>query len=244
MPMPARGLGGGCQLDRITRKELKADRFAEEVEHTFEFVTGHRKQFIRYGAAAAGVAVLAAGWYFYSASQKRARQEALREATATYEAPVGGSGNPYLKSFATQAEKDKAVEKAFNDLVRKYSGSDEAHIALYYLAAKAADEGKMAEAEKRFKEVADSASRPYASLARYSLAQIYHAQGKTAEAEALLRDLIANPTALVSKEQATLTLGQMLADSKPAEARKLLEPLRTERGPVSRAALTALSGIR
>ena len=231
-------------MDRITRKELKADRFAEEVGHTFEYVTGHRKQFVRYGAAAAGVLVLAAGWYFYSASQKRTRQEALREATATYEAPVGESGNPYLKSFASQAEKDKAVEKAFNDIARKYSGSDEAHIARYYLATRAADEGRMTEAEKRFKEVADTASKPYASLARYALAQIYHSQGKTAEAENLLRELIAHPTALVSKEQATLTLGQMLAASKPAEARKLLEPLRTERGPVSRAALTALSGIR
>ena len=231
-------------MDRITRKELKSDRFAEEVGRSVEYVSEHRKQFIRYGAAAAGVIVIAAGWYFYSGRQSKARQEALREATAIYEATVGPGGNPYLKSFATQAEKDQAVEKAFSGIIEKYPRSDEAHIARFYLAARAADEGKLAEAEKGFQQVAAEASKPYASLARYSLAQIYHSQGKTAEAEKLLRDLIANPTVLVSKEQATLTLGQMLASSKPEEARKLLEPLRTERGPVSRAALTALSGIK
>jgi hypothetical protein len=38
-------------------------------------------------------------------------------------------------------------------------------------------------------------------------------------------------------------LARVLAKSRPAEARKLLEPLRTERGPVSRAAITALNDI-
>jgi len=52
--------------------------------------------------------------------------------------------------------------------------------------------------------------------------------------------LIDDPTILVSKEQATIALAKVLAKKNPAEARKLLEPLRAERGPVSRAALTAL----
>ena len=46
----------------------------------------------------------------------------------------------------------------------------------------------------------------------------------------MLRDLIAHPTIFVSKEQATITLARYLAPKKPAEARKLLDPLRAEPG--------------
>ena len=50
-----------------------------------------------------------------------------------------------------------------------------------------------------------------------------------------------HPTILVSKEQATIALGKLLLRTKPEEGRKLLEPLRTQAGAVSRAAISALS---
>jgi len=90
------------------------------------------------------------------------------------------------------------------------------------------------------KPVAESGKDAYASQAKLSLAQIYDSMGRQADAEKLLRSLIDDPTILVSKEQATIALAKVLAKKNPAEARKLLEPLRAERGPVSRAALTAL----
>jgi predicted negative regulator of RcsB-dependent stress response len=111
------------------------------------------------------------------------------------------------------------------------------------LAATAADAGNLGEAEKQFRAVADSGNQNYASLAKLSLANIYQAQGKQSEGENLLRSLVDKPTAFVSKEQATIALARYLAGKNPAEARKILEPLRTERGPVSRTALAALSEI-
>jgi len=48
----------------------------------------------------------------------------------------------------------------------------------------------------------------------------------------------------VSKEQATIVLGQILAQSNPAEAHKLLDPLRTStRAAISRTAITAAATI-
>ena len=77
-----------------------------------------------------------------------------------------------------------------------------------------------------------------------ALAQVYASENKTADAEKLLRDLISNPPSTVSKEQATIALGQLLANSKPEEAHKLLDPLRTStRISVSRAAITAAAAI-
>ena len=44
---------------RITRKELKADKFAVEVEHTVDYVAHHRAQVIRYGVVGVVVVALA-----------------------------------------------------------------------------------------------------------------------------------------------------------------------------------------
>jgi len=91
--------------------------------------------------------------------------------------------------------------------------------------------------------VISDGGKEYAALARLSLAQIYESQGKSGEAEKLLRHVVDNPTTLVSKEQATISLAKVLAKTKPDEARKLLEPLRTERSAVSRAAIQAISDL-
>jgi TolA-binding protein len=230
-------------VDRAHRRELKHDKFVEQVGHSVEYAAEHKSQLVKYGAAALAVLVLGLAWYFYSNRQATARQQALREAMRIQEAQIGPGGNEYVVSFTTQAEKDAAVVKAFSEVATKYSGSDEGAIAQYFLGIASADQGKLAEAEKYLKAAVDSADEVYASQAKLSLAQVYEATGRVGEAEKLLRSMIDDPTILVSKEQATVALARAIAKSKPAEARKLLEPLRQERGPVSRAALSALGEI-
>jgi hypothetical protein len=222
---------------------LKHDRFVEQVGHTVEYATEHRQQFIRYGSIALAVLVVALGVYWYMRYSATQRQEALREAIHIQEGQVGQQETPYFVTYKTEEEKQKAVQKAWNDLANRYPGSDEANIAHYYLGVNAADRGSLQEAEKHLKQVADSGEEAYSSQAKLSLAQVYQATGRTAEAEKMLRSLINDPTVLVSKEQATIALANLLAKTNPAEARKLLEPLRGERGAVSRAAITLLSEI-
>jgi TolA-binding protein len=224
---------------------LKHDRFVEQVGQTVEYASEHRQQLIRYGGIALAVVVVVFGvlaYMRYSASQ---RQEALREAIHIQEGQISPQEqNAYVVTFKTEQEKRAAVDKAWTELANKYSGSPEASIAHYYMGINAADRGNLQEAEKHLKQVADSGKDAYASQAKLSLAQIYQAGGRTAEAEKLLRALIDDPTVMVSKEQATIALAGAIARTKPAEARKLLEPLRaSEHAPVSRAALTMLSEI-
>jgi hypothetical protein len=133
--------------------------------------------------------------------------------------------------------------KAFADLARKYSGTEEGNVALYYRGAILADQGKLSEAEAIFKQVAADADKNNASLAKLALSQIYFVTNRTPEADKLLRDLIANPTDYVSKEQATFSLARGLTRTNPAEARKLLEPLRTSRSAVSQAAIQLYSEL-
>lgn len=231
-------------MDRITRKELKTDKFALEVEQTVEFFSRHKQQITRYGTIAVVVAalVVAGGWY--RRHQGAVRQQALNNALQIYNAPVGQTGNPFLPGYPSEEEKNKAALKAFSDLAGRYGGSEEGLIATYYLGTMAADRGDMAEAERRLRQVAESSRANYASLAKLALAEIYRAQGKLGEAEKLLRSLIEKPTEFVSKEHATIVLGEMLMSSRPEEGRKLLEPLRTERSVISRHALTALAQAR
>jgi TolA-binding protein len=231
-------------VDRITRKELKGDKFARDVGLTVEYLSEHRKQAIRYSIV--GVAVLAAvlGLFYNRRQQHNARQTALTAAIEIQQSPIGSPSSEFIRSFPTAQERYSAASKAFTDLVTKYPGSDEATIAMYYLGALAADQDKMLEAEKWLKEAAQSGSANYASLAKLTLADLYRWQSRAPEAEKLLRSLIAKPTEFVSKEQATIALAELLAPSNPAEARKLLDPLSTTgRVAIGRAAMEVLSQL-
>ncbi|GAJ12633.1 unnamed protein product, partial [marine sediment metagenome] len=183
------------------------------------------------------------GFYYYQKIGHSERQVALKEAIRTFDAPVGEGSSQFLKSFPTEEEKDAAVQKEFDSLIKEHSGSDEAMIATFYLGVDDVNKGNITDAESQFRKVAESAGKVWASQAKLSLAQLYLGEGKTADAEKLLQDLIDNPTILVTKEQAIIELARAIAKKDPARAREMLEPLRTERGPVSRAALTALGEI-
>jgi hypothetical protein len=147
-------------------------------------------------------------------------------------------------NFTTPEDKEKARIAAFTEVAVKYSGSQEGAIAQLAVAAAQADKGQTDEAVKTFKDISDSAPEPYNSVAKLSLAEIYQSQGKSADAEKLLRQLVDKPSMFVSKEQATLVLAQVLAKTNPAEARKLLEPLSASpRTAVSRAAVAEMGTI-
>jgi predicted negative regulator of RcsB-dependent stress response len=230
-------------VDRISRKELKKDKFAQEVGHTVEFLEAHRKQLIRYGSVAAGLILLAAGLFYYNQRQHVARQQALRAALNAMQAPVSPSPVAGVVTFTSAEEKKRAVVKAFTDLAGKYPRSDEGMIAQYHLGAMALEEGRMEEAARLLNQVASGGNENYASLAKLSVAEIYAAQGKTAEAEKLLRQLMDKPTILVSREEAAIALAKLIAPARPEEARKLLDPLRSAPGAVGRAAMMAYGDL-
>ena len=229
-------------MSRISRKELKTDQVALQFEHGITFFEEHQKEIGKYAGIAAVVAVLIFGYSIYSRSEHTRREQALANAIRVQEASIGAAGGGGL-AFPTQEAKDAEALRVFGDLQTKYSGSSEGEIAQYYLGAVKADQGKLAEAEKLFQEVAQKGNKNYSSLAKLSLAQIYFADGRSDQGEKTLRELMDNPTIFVSKEQATITLARYIALKKPAEARKLLEPLRSITGNVSQVALNMLGEL-
>ena len=230
-------------MDRITRKELKTDKFALEVSHTMDFFEEHRKEILRYGAVALVVALAVTAIYFYRRQQRNEQTTELAQAIRVYQAPVGQAAPNASLSFPTQEAKAAEAKKSLTSVAAKYGGSDEGQVAHYYLGALAVDQGNLAEAEKHFKQASDSGDEKYASLARLALGELYFAQGRADQGEKILRALMQNSTIFVSKEQAAIALAKNLMRTKPEEARKLVEPLRTQRGEASKVAIQLYSEI-
>ena len=233
-------------MDRITRKKLKTDRFVLEFEEIVEFLSEHRTQVVRYGAVAVVVVAAALGFYFYRKhvhAEREAAYYALRQ-VASYPVSPTGEGTVGTRVFRTLAEKDAYLIKGYTDLANKYAGSDEACMAEISIGSLNVEAGNLVEAQNNLQKAASCGNKEIASLAKLSLGQVYFAQGNREQGEKILKDLMANPTTLVTKDQATISLARMLVPTDPAEARKLLEPLRASSSAVSRVALLELSQMQ
>jgi predicted negative regulator of RcsB-dependent stress response len=226
-------------VDKLTRKELKSDKFALEVQHSVEYVSEHRRQMIQGAVPAAALVLIVIGVFWYRSYQHDARQEALHAAEAIQNSQVGPSQSEYVVTFPTSQAREAGVNKAWRDLAAKYPGTEEGGIAEFFLGTNASDNGNLPEAAKHFQAAIDSGSGPYASQAKLALAQIYAAQGKLNDGVQLIQSVIDHPTVMVSKDAATLALADLIKTSDPQRARKLVDPLRTStRSAVSKAAIT------
>lgn len=233
-------------MARLSRKELKSDKFALEVQHSVEYVSQHRQQLIRWGGIGLAAVILVVMFFVYRTHERGVRQEALRHAMQVQNATIAQqpTGNPNILTFPTDAERVKAAIQAFTEVATKYSGTEEGALAEYFLGTNAADQGNLAEAQKDFQKVIDHGNQNVNSMAKLALANVYAGEGKLADGEKLIQSVIDHPTALVSKDEATLALGQLVAPTDPQRARKLIEPLRSSpRAAISRAAITAIGEL-
>jgi predicted negative regulator of RcsB-dependent stress response len=224
---------------KLTRKELKSDKFALEVQHSVEFVSEHRRQMIRWGPPAAAVVLIILGIVWYRNYQYNARQDALHSALNIQNSTIGPSQNGTVVTFPTAQARETAVIKTWRDFADKYSGTRDAGIAEFFLGTTAADAGNLPDAAKHFQAAIKDSNPTYASEAKLALAQVYGAQGKVKEGEALIQSVIDHPTVMVSKDAAMLALAELIKCSDPKRAHQLVDPLRTStRSAVSKAAIT------
>ncbi|MDE3195233.1 MAG: tetratricopeptide repeat protein [Acidobacteriota bacterium] len=227
----------------LTRKELKQDNVALKVEETFDFFTKYRQQIVRGGIVAVALAAVVGGTIYYRNAQHEVREQMLADAMTLQAAPVGQAPANGGQSFATDAAKTDAVTKAYEKILKEHAGSDEAYSAEIALATMAADAGNLADARKKFQDVADHADAAIGSLAKLSLAQIDFAENNSSAAQAILKDLQDHPTELVSKYQAMYTLARGIAQSNPEEARKLLISIASSQSDIAQPATQALSEL-
>lgn len=239
------------QTDKLTRKDVKElakhDVFRERTIETIEYVSEHKSDLYKYIGLGVAVVVLIAGFFWYRGYQHSVRQEGLQNLLNIYNATVTGGGQapPFAtKAYNTEGEKTQAIRSEFSKFAEANKGTDEGAMAAYYLGVNWAEAGNGGEAEKWLKQAGEEGNNDYRSLAKITLAQFYSTQGKNDEALKLVQQVIDSPSAFVSKEHATIEKARIVMKTNPAEARKMLEPLRTSRAAISQAALQLLSEIK
>lgn len=175
---------------RLTRKEIKRDDFADVVGRGMEYAEGHVKTLIY---AIAGVVLLAAvgiGIWMFMGSRSSDANDALAVATKVYSAPINATGakpdDPTSPSFADESARRARAKALFQKVRDQYGSSDAADVAGVYLAQIALSEGKPEEARKLWNDfVDDHSDNILAGEVRINLIHLDRKQGPKEKVEEL-----------------------------------------------------------
>ena len=232
-----------------TRQQLKHDRFTDATQGAASWAAGHQKKVaIAVGAVILLAAVLAGGWYYFDRQNEQA-SVALGKAVRTFQSQLRAPGSPERPgalTFESAEARGKQAQKEFLEVAERYPYTRTAEVARFLAGVAAIDAGDKATAERELKAAAGSRREDLAALAKMALAAFYHSGGRDADALALYDQLIAHPTASVSKTAALLAKAEMLEAKQPAEAAKVYQQIKTEdpNGPIGRLAQDRLTNPR
>ncbi|MBV8545781.1 MAG: tetratricopeptide repeat protein [Acidobacteria bacterium] len=184
-------------MDRQQRRDLKHDKFVDEIGSLSARAKENQRLLLTIAAAAVILAVLGYGIYFYRANREEKAQIALGAAIDTMESPLlaapGAQPVPGAK-FKTEAERTAAAEKQFKDVEASHGGTDAADVASLYLARIAADKGDVSSARTRLQKfVSDHPKHLLVAGARYSLYRLRIDGGEAPQVAQELQAEIAKP---------------------------------------------------
>jgi tetratricopeptide (TPR) repeat protein len=215
-------------MDRQHRRELKHDKFVDEVGALTVKARANQRTLIAIGAGLVLVALAVYGYFFYQGNRERQAQGILASAIDTFESPLIVEGNPQpdpRAKFKTEAERTAAAEKQFKEVQSRFGGTDSSDVAGIYIARISAGRGDIATARKMLEEFVDEhANHLLNGTARYSLYQIRIDNG---EAGAVATDI----TAELAKTEPVLPADSLLvllahAQETQGEEAKSLETYR------------------
>lgn len=173
-------------MDRQHRRDLKHDRFVDEVGAMSVRARENQRVLVGIAAAALIIAVAAYGIYFYRSNKEQKAQDALGSAIETMDSPLIATapGQPTMPNakYHTDAERLGAAEKQFKDVQAKFGGSNAADVANLYLARIQAGRGDIAGARKLLDQfVSDHPKNILVGVARYDLYQLRIDNGEAAQ---------------------------------------------------------------
>ena len=229
-----------------TRHQLKEDRFSKATLHaaeqTVHWTVEHQSKLLIAGIVVAVIALIGfGGWYYMNSQDEKASIE-LGGATRILEQqvrPAGVPAQPGFPSFASAQERATEARKQFQAIVDKYPHTRTADMARYFVGLTSSQLGDHAAAERNLQEVAKSANKDLAALAKFALASVFRAENKDAQAIELYKQLIDKPTTTVNKITVQLELAQFYEGrQKPDEAKRIYDQVQKE-NPATEAASLA-----
>ena len=144
---------------RISRKEIKRDEFAEAVQSGFETARENAPKLVAAAIAIVLLIVAVFGYRSYAANRAAKAGEALNQAVKVYSAAIDADAptpdDAKAPTFAsTEARNTKAME-LFSAVVEKFGGTGSADISLAYLGRLQASAGHFDEAREYWQKFLD-----------------------------------------------------------------------------------------
>src|SRR5437762_6577667 len=161
-------------MDRQHRRDLKRDKFVDEVGSLTTRARENQRLLVAITAAVVILAVIGYGVYFYGSNREQKAQSALGAAIEAIDSPLiqPGTPNPNAK-FSSEKERTDRSEAMFRDVQKTYSGTKAADVANIFLARIAASRNDTTTARKLLTDfISDHPKHLLVGAARYSLYQI------------------------------------------------------------------------
>lgn len=170
-------------MDRQHRRELKRDKFVDELGTLSSRARDNQRLLLALTAGLVVISVIVYGFFFYRSDRERKAQGSLATAIETIDSPLITPGQqvPGAK-FKSEAERSTAAEKQFKDVQAKFPGSDAADVANLYLGRIDASRGDSAGARKHLQDfVSGHSNSVLVGAARYSLYQLRIENGEATQ---------------------------------------------------------------
>lgn len=163
-------------MDRQHRRELKRDRFVDEIGTLSQRARANQRLLLTLTVALLGIVLIGFGIFFYRSNREQKAQAALGAAIDTVDSPLIQPGQPQQDpraKFRTEPERNTAAETQFHNVQKNFSGTDAADVANLYLARMAGARGDTATARKLLQEfINEHPKHVLMGAARYSLYQM------------------------------------------------------------------------
>jgi TolA-binding protein len=173
-------------MRREHRRELKHDRFVDEIGSSLAMARENRRLLLLAGLAVIALAAIAYAFFYYRHSREGRAQQALAVAVETIESPLipppGGAQPPPGAKYKTEAERNAAAEKQFKEVDKKFDGTDAADVARLYIARFNAGRGDVSGARKQLEQfLAQHPKHMLVGSVRFSLYQLRIENGESAK---------------------------------------------------------------
>ena len=230
-------------MARLSRKQLKQDRFVEEVGQSVVYVSSHRKQLLIWGGGAIALIIAIVSYAGYRRTRAAETRAEFHKAVEMYHGKVDTEQQPGGITFPTTIARFRDTTEQLQKVIGEYAGSDEALAAAYYLALLEIEQENVEEAQKRLQGIVGNKGE-YAALARLALADLHARRQEDEPARRHYQHLIDNPTRVVPKSRAQLALARYLSTTdKEEEAKTILEEMMKEPGTAGVSAGTTLTEL-
>jgi tetratricopeptide (TPR) repeat protein len=219
-------------VDTQTRHALKQDKLIHAATTSADWLSANRELAVRLLIVGAVVlAAIIAGLVIYN-QRSNAAELALGQAMDIYNTALAQPGQPDTPgtaSFPSTAARAKAANERFADIAKRYSHLEAGTQARYFAGLTFMEMGQNGNAENALEEVVRGHNSELGALAKLALASLYEQTGRSPQAVALYKQLIAKPTSTVPADAAQLQLAALYETTDPAQAKRIYAQLKNDK---------------